>query len=78
MKGLVQSMSKIASPGNLSFKDWANDLNHTLSAHNIPVAGDDWKQWVYEFITINGSSKVTLPSFDTWQEWAFLFINDIK
>lgn len=67
-------------PGNFTFSQWVNELNTALTRHNVPVHSDhkEWKDWVYDFMSINPSLNITLPFTNDWKIWVPFFITDVN
>lgn len=71
---------QIASPDEMTFLEWTDDLNNSLRSFNIPICriAEEWKDWVYAFISINPRTIISLPNMDDWREWAHFFVTDIN
>ena len=77
----------VAIPGEMTFREWTDDLNKSAPAFNVPIAAvaehsdngnDAWHSWVYAFISVNPQTIVTLPYDNDWRAWANFFINDLN
>jgi len=75
------SSHAITLAGNFTFSQWVKELSNSLNNFNIPLVyleENRWKEWVYNFISLNPGSTVPLPSQDNWRLWVQLFISEIN
>jgi len=74
-------MTTVTLPINIDFITWTSNISIDLPNLNFPVARDesDWKSWARYTIDLNQLAGVPNPQyFDTWQEWANYFVNNVQ
>lgn len=77
----------ITVPVQISFENWANDLNRTMPMLSIPIPTkgvNNWWEWANSLVDLNrlydlpDGDKSTFPKVEDWKKWAFLFIQTLQ